>query len=115
MAKIIYKYTTGEWSDDKPADELIDVRAKVPEDVDVSVMNREAVYTAEGWDEDNYRQAVARLDTRRAVAYLQQTDYIVLQWLEESSIGAEHSRTEDEYRAVVAKRQKARDTIRNIA
>lgn len=114
MAKIIYKTTEDLWQDDKPADEFIKVRARVPDDTIVRVLNNPMLYTADGWDEELYKQVVATLDVRRAVAYLQETDYVYQQWQEELELGVEHSRTETNYRTILEKRQEARELIRSF-
>jgi hypothetical protein len=110
--KIIYKNTEDLWQDDKPADEFIKTRARVPDDTMVKVLNNPTMYTADGWDEIQYKQAVASLEIRRAVSYLQTTDFIPLQWREEDELGIEHSRTEASYRDVLERRQEAREIIR---
>jgi hypothetical protein len=112
MAKIIYKTTEGLWQDDKPSDEFIKYRARVPDDTMVKVLNHPVLYTADDWDELLYKQVVANLEVRRAVSYLQSTDYIILQWLEETTLGVDHYRTEDNYRNVLERRNEARQIIR---
>jgi hypothetical protein len=112
MAKIIYRDKDGNWVDDKPADDQIVARARVPDNTMLTVLNHRVLYTSDDWDETLYRSVVARLDTRRAISYLQSTDYIVMQWLEEQTLGVEHYRSEADYMAVLQKRAEARQLLR---
>ena len=113
--KTIYKTIYGGWSETKPASkEEIDKTARVADDFQVGFMNS-SFYTADDYDAAEYAAAKNREARRIATDYLNQTDYITVQWSDETALGIEHTRSEEEYREILLKREQARETIRNIA
>lgn len=67
---------------------------------------------------DNKKEEANNLkeETKRNILnckqYLEETDYIVIQWQDENSLGIPHNKTEEEYINILKKRQEARETIR---
>lgn len=112
--KTVYKYTDGNWHGEAPAtEEEILFQISVPDDTDLSILNRISVYDYDGWDADLYAEAKRQLTVREAISFLASTDYIPVQWQDEEALGIEHSRSEDDYMAVLQQRQTARETIRS--
>ncbi len=59
--------------------------------------------------------ADVREDIRRrdaAQAYLDETDYVTIQWQSETALGIPHHRSEAEYQAIEQQRQDSRELIR---
>lgn len=113
--KTIYKLTDGNWTDNKPTDpDEIVVKTSVPDEVEIRTLNHPVLYTADGWDEDAYADAVKETNRHRAIVYLQSTDFVPIQWRDEEELGVEHTRSVEEYRDILVKRQEAREIIRSL-
>lgn len=112
--KTIYLLGTREWIDEAPNEEEVDViaQAEVADDIDLSILNRRTVYDLDEWNEEAYDAAVRLIATRGAIAFLASTDYVPVQWQDETALGIEHSRSEEDYMAILQQRQEARETIR---
>lgn len=111
--KTIYKvngyWTEGELSESDTANATI----KVPDSVNVDFMNS-VYYASPDYSDEAYTEALNSSKVADAKNYLLRTDYVSAQWRDEEELGIEHSRTAEEYRSILEKRQEARELIRSL-
>lgn len=111
--KDIYKTIHGGWTDKKPPENEIAETINVRDDVIVGFLLSKN-YPIREFNQEVYDKAMGEFNKQAAMTYLKNTDYITVQWADESALGIEHTRSEDEYREILLKRQAAREAIRNI-
>lgn len=111
--KTIYQAKDNTWYDERPLDdEAIKHEVEVDDEIKIGVLNS-TQYDADGYDETAYQAALVQYQVRQATGYLQLTDYVPVQWQDETALGIEHSRTQEEYMDILQQRQAARELIRN--
>lgn len=112
--KTIYKTIYNTWQDIKP-----DLESDISDSIEVAntvitgFLNS-IYYNSPTYSKSNYDNAFAKFKKEEARSYLSSTDYISIQWQDETSLEIPHSRTDEEYQEIMQKRQEARDLIRGI-
>lgn len=111
--KTIYKNIYGNWQDVKPPKKELLQSVEVDDDILVGFMNS-LYYIYQDYSRENYDKAMLEHKKTEARKYLATTDYVAIQRLDEKELGLSHTKTEEEYREILQKRQDARLLIRGV-
>lgn len=108
------KYTRGE----KPqVDKIIELEKMIPipnKKGYISILNANFITNAVWYELEETKEHKLKTELEYLQAELTKYDYVKQQWDEETDLGLEHHRTEEEYLAILEDRQEKRIRIREI-